>query len=105
MEGYKDLHATEQSVAAAMRYYGRRYPEAGYGLRFLEWLSSDDPHPYNSFGNGAAMRVSAVAWMYHTLAESGGDKRRAGYGSSHLFGPDRSQQGGDQGVRANTLWL
>lgn len=40
------------------------YPMGGYGGRFAQWVHSDDPQPYNSFGNGAAMRVSPVAYWY-----------------------------------------
>ena len=45
----------------------RRYPHpmGGYGGRFAQWVRSDNPLPYNSFGNGAAMRVSPVAWAAH----------------------------------------
>jgi len=39
---------------------GRRYPAAGYGGAFIQWLHSHDPQPYNSWGNGSAMRVSPV---------------------------------------------
>ena len=46
----------------AMKQYGRMYPFAGYGGRFWQWLMSDDREPYNSFGNGSAMRVSPCAW-------------------------------------------
>jgi ADP-ribosylglycohydrolase len=46
----------------AMKKYGRMYPDAGYGRRFHWWLFSDGREPYNSFGNGSAMRVSPCAW-------------------------------------------
>lgn len=39
---------------------GRKYPYAGWGGMFYEWFNSDDPQPYDSFGNGAAMRISSV---------------------------------------------
>ena len=44
----------------------RKYPnpKGGYGGRFREWVMSDDPQPYNSFGNGSAMRVSPIAWRF-----------------------------------------
>lgn len=45
-----------------MKRYGRLYPDAGYGERFGEWVLSDDREPYNSWGNGSAMRVSPCAW-------------------------------------------
>ena len=47
----------------AMKKYGRMYPNAGYGGRFAAWVFSDDRKPYNSFGNGSAMRVSPCAWV------------------------------------------
>lgn len=53
----------------AMKKYGRMYPDAGYGGRFGRWLFSEDTNPYNSWGNGSAMRVSSVAWAFDTLAE------------------------------------
>jgi ADP-ribosylglycohydrolase len=43
---------------------GRRYPHAGYGGTFIRWLGSNDPEPYNSWGNGSAMRVSPVGWAF-----------------------------------------
>jgi ADP-ribosylglycohydrolase len=50
-----------------LREYYRDYPEAGYGARFLCWAQSPEPAPYNSYGNGAAMRVSPVAWLYDSI--------------------------------------
>lgn len=47
----------------AMKKYGRMYPDAGYGARFNIWIQSNDCSPYNSFGNGSAMRVSPCAWI------------------------------------------
>ncbi len=46
----------------AMKKYGRMYPDADYGARFDSWIRSDNREPYNSFGNGSAMRVSPCAW-------------------------------------------
>jgi ADP-ribosylglycohydrolase len=48
---------------------GRRYPHAGYGGSFIRWLMSDNPQPYNSWGNGAAMRVSPVGFAFDTIEE------------------------------------
>ena len=56
-----------ESYVRAMKKYGALYPYAGYGGMFLSWLDSSDTKPYNSFGNGSAMRVSPVAWWYATL--------------------------------------
>ena len=63
----EDEEMVRQRLVAAMQKWGHRYPKAGYGLRFLDWLDRDDPQPYNSFGNGSAMRVSPVAWLYNDL--------------------------------------
>jgi ADP-ribosylglycohydrolase len=52
-----------------IREIGRRYPHAGYGGTFIRWLHACDPEPYNSWGNGAAMRVSPVGWAFDTLDE------------------------------------
>ncbi len=46
----------------SMKKYGRMYPNAGYGGNFGRWIFSDDREPYNSFGNGSAMRVSPCGW-------------------------------------------
>lgn len=53
--------------AGAYRRYGRGYPDAGYGGRFYRWLLSEDAGPYNSWGNGAAMRVSPVGFALDTI--------------------------------------
>lgn len=58
---------TEEAFIRAMKGLGRKYPDAGYGNRFGSWLFSDEESPYNSWGNGSAMRVSPVGWMYDTL--------------------------------------
>ena len=47
--------------------YGRKYPNAGYGGFFADWIYDDCPEPYSSFGSGSAMRVSPVGWAYNNL--------------------------------------
>jgi len=53
-----------------MQELGNLYPEAGYGGRFCKWLEEDNPQPYNSWGNGAGMRVSPVGLYARTLDEA-----------------------------------
>ncbi len=53
--------------AAAYKDYGRRYPHAGYGGTFIRWIFSQDMQPYNSWGNGSAMRVSPVGWAFDAV--------------------------------------
>ena len=57
----------EDAVISSMQSWGRKYPHAGYGGYFRRWLTACHPEPYNSFGNGSAMRVSAVGWLYDSL--------------------------------------
>lgn len=49
---------------------GRAHPRAGYGERFFEWLFEESPRPYGSFGNGAAMRVSACGYAAESIVEA-----------------------------------
>jgi len=53
----------------SVRQIGRRYPRAGYGGSFIMWLHSDDARPYNSWGNGSAMRVSPVGFSFTSEEE------------------------------------
>ncbi len=59
-------------LAKVMQHYGRKYPNpmGGYGGRFSMWLHEKNPKPYNSWGNGAAMRVSPVGWYFDTLEKT-----------------------------------
>ena len=57
----------EEAVVTNMQDRGKRYPYAGYGGRFRYWLRERNPKPYGSYGNGSAMRVSAVGWLYDSL--------------------------------------
>ena len=57
-------------MVKSLKYWGKKYPDAGYGARFGMWLLLEDPEPYNSCGNGSAMRVTAAGWMADTLEET-----------------------------------
>lgn len=57
----------KEAAAANMQDWGRRYPNAGYGGKFRQWLKEGNPKPYGSYGNGSAMRVSAAGWLYPTI--------------------------------------
>lgn len=52
-----------------MQELGCKYPNAGYGRHFYDWIFSDNPHPYNSWGNGSAMRVGPIGWAFDTEHE------------------------------------
>ena len=59
----------KEEVIKQMQKYGRIYSNAGYGNMFKAWLQDENPTPYNSFGNGSAMRVSAVSYFAKSLDE------------------------------------
>jgi len=61
-----DAILTGRPYVQTVREIGRRYPNAGYGGSFIGWLHTDHPQPYNSWGNGAAMRVSPVGFAFDT---------------------------------------
>lgn len=67
-----DAILTDGDYAAALKRLGRRYPNpyGAYGPGFSAWLFSDTMGPYNSMGNGSAMRVSAAGWAFDTLEET-----------------------------------
>lgn len=58
-----------QNLIGIMRKYGNEYPDAGYGGSFYHWLFSPEaePQPYNSWGNGSAMRVSPVGFAFNDI--------------------------------------
>lgn len=59
-----------QNAVECMQTIGRKYPDCGYGGKFHQWMFSDNPKPYNSFGNGAAMRVSAAGFAAESLEDA-----------------------------------
>ena len=66
-----------RDFASSMRKWGREYPNAGYGGHFIQWLFNRNLGPYNSCGNGSAMRISAVAYFAKTEDEAVGFAREA----------------------------
>ncbi len=109
----QDDAAIKAALVREMQQLGRAYPDRGYGTHFGGWLYEDDPQPYQSYGNGSAMRVSPAAWLATDMAEAlhlarltaevthdhpEGLKGRAGYCRGHLSRPHGSRQSGDQSV-------
>lgn len=62
----------------ALLEWCRRYPEpmGGYGNRFYNWINADNPEPNNSCGNGSAMRVSPVGWLFDDIKEIAAEAKR-----------------------------
>lgn len=67
MNGKKDPQKTYDEITKCMQKLGNEYPYMSYGCNFQSWLCSDNPKPYNSYGNSSAMRVSSVAWFFDNL--------------------------------------
>ncbi len=65
-----DALLSDGDYTKAYRKWGHRYPGCSWGARFSQWLFGDYDGPYNSFGNGSAMRVSPVGWAFETLDET-----------------------------------
>ena len=65
-----DPSHSENTLVECMQRLGRKYPNAGYGGMFSHWLNSENPEPYNSFGNGSAMRVSPVGLYANSMEEA-----------------------------------
>ena len=69
LESNKDPETLEQCTIASMQRIGRQYPRCGYGELFFDWIMSENPKPYNSWGNGSAMRVSGCGFAGDSLEE------------------------------------
>ena len=60
----------KEYIIQSLKFWGLKYPDAGYGARFALWLRLENTEAYNSCGNGSAMRVSAAGWIAETLDEA-----------------------------------
>lgn len=70
LESKKDFSDLSKNTIKYMQEIGRNYPDCGYGGRFYQWMFSDAPKPYNSFGNGEAMRVSATGFVADSIEQA-----------------------------------
>ena len=68
-ENITDLEIFKQSLVKSMHEVGVHYPDSGYGGRFYGWIMNKRKDPYNSYGNGSAMRVSPISWYAESLKE------------------------------------
>ncbi len=62
-----DCLMNKKSYADTYKVYAKKYPLAGYGSNFIQWVDSSSVEPYGSYGNGSAMRVSPVAYYFNSL--------------------------------------
>lgn len=70
LESQKDYSDLGAKAVQYMQAIGRNYPDCGYGLSFFNWIFASNPKPYGSYGNGAAMRVSACGFAASSLEEA-----------------------------------
>jgi len=70
MDSKEDFSDLSEKTVEAMQRIGRRYPYCGYGGRFIRWMFTDNPQPYNSCGNGSAMRISPVGFAARDVEEA-----------------------------------
>ena len=70
MDSQPDFSDLSERTVEAMQRIGRRYPSCGYGASFIRWMFTDDPQPYHSYGNGAAMRISPVGFAARDVEEA-----------------------------------
>ena len=96
-----DILLHDLPPAETMQKWCRRYPGRGYGGMFGSWIYDDPPEPYNSFGNGAAMRVSPAAYLNRE------DLEKALAASDRVTEITHSHPEGMKGARATThaIWL
>jgi ADP-ribosylglycohydrolase len=64
-----DAILNQRNYTESYQLFGRNYPRRGYGGHFRSWIYSESPEPYNSWGNGSAMRVSPVGWYGNSIEE------------------------------------
>lgn len=62
-----DAIVKNNDYQGALKTYGQAYPDAGFGMLFFNWLFASDSQPYNSWGNGSAMRVSPVGFAFDSV--------------------------------------
>ena len=70
MDSKEDFSDLSEKTVAAMQRIGRQFPYCGYGSRFVNWRFTDNPQPYNSCGNGSAMRISPVGFAARDIEEA-----------------------------------
>lgn len=72
-----DCLLNQSGYVEAFHRYSKAYPRAGYGSRFSQWIAEGDRKPYNSWGNGSAMRVAPVGHAFATLSEVQEEAKRS----------------------------
>jgi ADP-ribosylglycohydrolase len=90
------LNQLAENTVSYMQMIGRNYPDCGYGSNFGQWIFSENPQPYGSYGNGAAMRISSVG----AIAEFEEDVKRL---SRAVTGVSHNHEEGLKGAEATSM--
>ncbi len=90
------LNQLAKNTVSYMQLIGRNYPDCGFGSSFGQWIFSENPQPYGSYGNGAAMRISSVG----AIAEFEEDVKRL---SKAVTGVSHNHEEGLQGAEATSM--
>jgi type I restriction enzyme M protein len=69
LKGFHYEYEGEKILIERMQTLGKKYPDSGYGSLFKDWLVNDNPKPYESYGNGAAMRISGCGFASKSIDE------------------------------------
>jgi ADP-ribosylglycohydrolase len=72
-----DAIVNKNDYKTSLLTWARKYPNSGYGGKFRNWFNQSNPKPYNSFGNGSAMRVGPIGWCFNTLGETINEARKS----------------------------
>lgn len=95
-----DEDTTRTLLIDMMHKWGHRYPDSGYGGRFYGWLHNNEREPYNSWGNGSAMRVAAAGWLFDDLATT---RKVAAWTAEVTHNHPEGVKGAD--AVASAIWL
>ena len=95
-----DEKATKDIIIDMIHKWGHRYPNSGYGGRFRHWLAASNREPYNSWGNGSAMRVASAGWLFDDLATT---RKVAGWTSEVTHNHPEGVKGAE--ATAAAIWM
>ena len=76
-----DVLLSNGNYTERYRHWYAEYPDAGYGFRFYQWARKENLEPYNSWGNGSAMRVSPIGFWFDSIEETRAEARRSAAGT------------------------
>ena len=95
-----DESTMKNEMIKSMHLWGHKYPHAGYGQKFYLWIAAKKTEPYGSYGNGSAMRVSSVGWLFETLERT---REVAGWSAEITHNHPEGIKGAE--AAASVIWM